>query len=590
MTHREPSSESSALKIYRRLLSYVVPYWKAFLFGGIATALLASTEAGFAALMKPLLDQTIIAQNPAWIVGIPFLLVGLFLFRAVTNFTSAYCIQWVARSVIRDLRGLMFDKLLWLPTAAYDQTSSGTLLSKMTYDVEQVSQASTNAITVMIRDTLMVIFLVALMTYYSWQLTLVFLAVGPIIAYLVLYVSRRFRKISRKIQSSMGSLTHITEEVVEGHRVVKTFGGHKNEARTFARANDKNRQQRMKLEATQALSIGVIQLIAAIGVALVVYIATLDTVRQSFTPGSFVALMTALVLLQKPVKRLTTVNSYIQRGIAAAESIFALLDQDAERDTGTVRLKRAQGSVEYDHVRFGYESEKGQILKDISFSIEPGQTVALVGRSGSGKSTVANLLPRFYDISTGSIQLDGYDIRTLKLEDLRSQIALVGQHATLFNETVRHNIAYGTLSGAEEPEIVRAADMAHAMEFIEKLPQQLDTLVGENGVLLSGGQRQRLAIARALLKNAPVLILDEATSALDTESERYIQAALEELMQNRTTLVIAHRLSTIERADLILVLDDGRIIESGTHATLLKRDGHYAALHRMQFREPERVA
>lgn len=576
-------SNTSAAAIYRRLLGYVVPYWHGFAVAIVAMAVYAATETGFAALMKPLLDEGFVAKNLQAIQYMPVLLVGLFLVRGVAAFLSSYCMAWVGRRVVKDVRGQMFNHLLRLPAAHYDGTSSGQLLSKIIYDVEQVAQASTSAVTVIVKDTLTVLGLLLWMFYLNALLAMVFLITGPLVALLVLHINRRFRRISGRIQAAMGDITHAAEQAIQGQRIIKIFGGQPYETERFEKANNTNRHLNMKMEATSGSSVGIIQFIAASALAGIIYLAMQDSMLAQVSAGSFTSFTVAMVMLLAPMRRITTINSAIQRGIAAAQSIFTLIDSASEPDTGTRRLARAQGKIEYQHVSFGYTQAKGQVLHDISFTVEPGQTVALVGRSGSGKSTLVSLLARFYNIDTGRILLDGHDIRTIALADLRNQIALVSQDVTLFNDTVANNIAYGVLRGAGEREIIQAAEAAHAMEFIRQLPQGLHTWVGEKGVLLSGGQRQRLAIARALLKDAPVLILDEATSSLDSESERYIQAALERLMQRRTTLVIAHRLSTIENADTIVVLHEGRIVETGGHAQLLARGGHYAALHAMQF-------
>jgi ATP-binding cassette, subfamily B, bacterial MsbA len=582
---RAPSPPATGMAVYRRLLSYVRPYWKLFIIAAVGMLFYAVTDTAFAALMKPLLDGTFVERDPFLISMVPLALIAIFVVRGGAGFVGTYYISAVGTRVVRDLRGQLFDRFLHLPAAYYDNSPSGVLLAKLTYNVDQVSQASSQAVTVLIRDTLTIIGLLAWMLYLNFWLTLIILIVGPFSALVVVYVAKRFRRISVNIQHTMGEVTQIAQEAIEGHRVIKAFGGQEYEAAQFDRVNDRNRRLNMKMVTTEAAASPVMQLIAACALALVIYLATLEPVLETITVGTFISFIAALLLMLPPIKRLTSVNAALQRGIAAGQSIFAILDLDAERDTGTRTLGRASGRVEYRDVRFSYSPKAQPVLCGIDFCVEPGETVAIVGRSGSGKSTLVNLLPRFYDPSGGHILLDGIDTRELRLADLRDQIAMVGQEVTLFNDTIARNIAYGRLQDASEAEIIRAAQAAHAWEFIEALPQGLETVVGENGVLLSGGQRQRLAIARALLKNAPILILDEATSALDTRSERYIQAGLETLMRDRTTLVIAHRLSTVERADLILVLQEGRVVERGRHHELLALGGQYAALHQMQFDE-----
>jgi len=573
-------------RIYARLLRYSLPHWKAFALSVLAMLVFAATNTGFAALMKPMIDGSFVAKDPAVIRLVPLLIIGLFLTRGVANFISSYSMSWVGREVILELRRAMFAKLLCLPTRFYDRTPSGELLSKLIYDVEQVNQAATNAVANVVKDGFSIVGLLIWMAYINWLLTVIFIVAGPSIAYLMATVNKRFRRISGRIQHSMADVTAVSEEAITGHRVVKIFGGKSYEARRFAHINNTNRKLNMKMVAVSAASVGSIELIAASALAGIIYLATLPSVLESVTVGSFMSFVVAMMLLMPSIKRLMTVMPMVQRGVAAAESIFGLLDRDAEPDNGAAEIVRARGKVEFRNVTFAYDTSKGEVLHGIDLSIAPGQCVALVGRSGSGKSTLVSLLPRFYELSDGGIFLDDQDIRELRLTNLRQQIAWVGQDVVLFNDTIAHNIAYGALGDISEAEIVLAAEAAHAMEFITKLPDGLQTMVGENGVLLSGGQRQRLAIARALLKNAPVLILDEATSALDTESERHIQAALAEVMRHRTTLVIAHRLSTIENADQIVVLDRGRIVEQGRHAELLANKGHYAGLYQMQFHGP----
>ncbi len=574
---------TSGRAVYRRLLSYVRPYWKAFILVILGMVTVAGSEVGFAALIQPLLDGTFVEQDPFWIEVIPLALLGIFLARGVGKFAVIYCMAWVGRHVVKDLRSEMFEHMLVLPARYYDRQASGQLISKLIYDVEQVSDAASNALSILVQDSLALIGLLGWMFYLYWKLTLLFLVIGPVVAVLINYVNKRIRRYAQRLQGSVGDVTHISQEAIEGERVVKIFGGQAHERAAFARANENNRHQFMKITSVNAASVPIVQFITASFLALVVYIVTRPGMLEEISVGTFMSFISAMLLLFPPIRRLTTVNVTLQRGITAAQSVFGFLGQQPEHDSGSRRLQRARGEIRYEDVHFCYDKAKGEVLKGVSFEARAGEMVAFVGRSGSGKSTLVNLLPRFYELDTGRILLDGHDIRELRLADLRRQIALVSQNVTLFNDTIAHNIAYGRLSEASEADIIAAARAAHAMEFIERLPQGLDTPVGEHGVLLSGGQRQRLAIARAILKDAPVLILDEATSALDTESERHIQQALEVLMENRTTFVIAHRLSTIEKADKIIVLEQGRIVETGTHHELLQRGGHYAALSRMQF-------
>jgi len=583
----KPLDLNNGRVVYGRLLSYVKPYLAAFIFAIVGMLIVAATEVGFAALMEPMLDGTFVDKNPNTITLVPILIISVFLIRGVGSFAVTFCMAWVGRHVIKDLRKEMFEHFLCLPTRFYDNHASGQLISKLIYDAEQVADASSRAITVLIQDSLTIIGLLAWMFYINWQLALLFLVLGPLLSVLVVGVNKRLRRISKRLQNSVGDVTHITQETIEAQRVIKVFGGQNHERDKFVVANEDNRRQFMKIVMTNAASVPIVQLMAACLLAGIVYLASRPETQDQISVGVFMSFITAMLLLFPPLKRLTTVNAILQRGIAASQSIFAFLLEAKENDTGTEIITGSQGQIAFKNVCFRYNKQAGDVLNHINFAVSPGQVIAFVGKSGSGKSTLVSLLPRFYNISRGEICLDGININAIELASLRRQIALVSQEITLFNDTVRHNIAYGSLETASEDRIIQAAKFAHAMEFIEHLPNGLDTMVGEHGVLLSGGQRQRLAIARAILKDAPVLILDEATSSLDTESERYIQSALDSLMKSRTTFVIAHRLSTIEQADTIVVMHQGKIVEMGNHQTLIKQGGHYAALHKMQFRESE---
>ena len=576
-------TDHSVLKIYGRLMTYAKPHWRRYALAIVGMSIYALTQVAFASLMKPLLDKGFMLHDLQSIKLIPLEVVTLFLMRGVADFLSAYNISWVGRSIIKRMRQETFSQLLRLPSRYYDVSSSGILVSKLTYNIEQVAEATTNAITVMVRDGLTIIGLIGVMFYQSWVLSLVILVLGPTIALLVRYISERFRRYSRRIQDSMGDVTKAAEEVITGQRIVKLFGGREHETQRFEQVNEKNRYLNMKLMLVNAGSTPIIQMIAGVGVSFVITVA----LGQHFTPGTFVAFLSAMLLILPPLKHVTDINAPLQRGIAAGQSIFELLDDVVEDEGGSFELKRAKGELEFRDVTFAYTTAKGDVLHHIAFTARPGETIALVGRSGSGKSTLVSLLPRFYDPTAGSILLDGHDLKDYRLTNLREQVAMVSQDVMLFNDSIRNNIAYGSLKQRGEGAIKAAAEAAYAMDFIKRLPQGLDTMVGDRGVLLSGGERQRISIARALLKDAPVLVLDEATSALDSESERHIQAALEKLMAHRTTLVIAHRLSTVEKADRILVLDRGRIVEMGPHAELLAKNGHYAALHRLQFRDTD---
>ncbi|OUR64697.1 lipid A export permease/ATP-binding protein MsbA [Methylophaga sp. 42_25_T18] len=575
----------NAKQLYRRLLTYVRPYWFAFMAAIIAMVVYAATEAGLAALMKPLLDGSFVEKDSDIIRLIPLFLISLFIVRGTANFFTTYGLGWIARNVIMNLRTEMFERLITLPSSFYDQHNSGQLMSKLIYDVEQVANAATDAILTLIRDSLTIVALLAWMIYISGTLALIILLTVPLISIIVFKLSTRFRKLSKIIQDSMGDVSHISTEIIDGQREVKTFGAQTYELKRFDKVNQRNRRQRMKKLATEAISQPIIQLITVIGLSVVIYLATLPEMLEAITPGSFISFVTAMFMILTPLKRLTKVNAKLQGGIAAADSIFTLLDQKPELDEGTTTMGRARGEISYKQVNFTYDADKGRVLEEISFDAKPGQTIAFVGHSGSGKTTLVSLLARFYNLSSGQITVDGININELKLTDLRRQMSLVNQQIVLFNDSIANNIAYGHAKHVSNEQIIAAAKAAHAWDFIERLPEGLATKVGQNGVLLSGGQRQRIAIARALLRDAPILILDEATASLDTEAERHIQAALEALMKKRTTLVIAHRLSTIEKADQIIVMHAGQIIETGTHSELLEKGQHYAELYRLQFQE-----
>ncbi len=569
--------------VYRRLLGYTTAHWTMFALALCGMVVYALTETGFAAIIKPLLDQSFVERDPTYIRLMPLAILGIFIVRGIASFASTYCMAMVGRRVVKQVRGEVFDKFLRLPTAYFDRNSSGMLLSKLTYNIEQVAHCTSQVITILVRDTLTITGLVAYMFWVNLRLSLFILVVGPVIAILVRLVSHHFRRYSARIQTSMGNVTRAAEEVLEAHKVVKIFGGQDKENRDFEIVNEHNQRLNMKLTAAKGGSSPVIQFIAALGLAGVIYVATLESGSEMITVGDFGSFLSAMLLMMTPLKRLTNVNAPLQQGIAAGQSIFELLDEPVEDEGGDLRLQRARGQVRYRDVSFVYQQDKGPVLRKVDLDVPAGQRLAIVGRSGSGKTTLVSLLPRFYDPSSGAILLDGTDIRDYALTDLRHQISLVSQEVKLFNDTIYNNIAYGAAADSPRAAVEAAAEAAHVMEFTDKLPEGLETIVGDRGVLLSGGQRQRIAIARAILKDAPILILDEATSALDSEAERYIQAALATLMSGRTTLVIAHRLSTIESADRIVVMDQGRIIESGTHDELLALRGQYAALHRMQF-------
>ena len=580
---RDTAELQSTLRLYRRLMAYVWPYKWVFLASILGMAVVSVTEGGFAWIMKPLIDGGFVKNDASSIRYVPMLIIGIFVARGLFGFMASYATNWVGRQVIFQIRSQMFTRLVHLPSRFFDAHSSGILISKLIYDVEQVMNAATKAFTSVVKDSLSLVFLLGWMLYLNWKLTLLFMLLAPVIALTVRMISQRFRKSSRLIQQSMGEITHVVQEAIEGQRVVKIFCAQDVESRAFDQVNARNLKQAMKKATAAAINVPVVELLAAIGVAVAIYFAMQQSSAGHLTAGEFTSYITAMGLMMPAIKRLSMVNEVIQTGMAAAQSVFGLIDETPEADVGTHEIPRVTGRIEYRQVGFRYPVSNAPVLDDVSFRIEPGEILALVGASGSGKTTAANLLPRFYMADAGEILLDGMNINTLKLNNLRSHIALVSQETMLFDDSIRNNIAYGKEGPIDDARIVEAARAAHVLDFAQQQPEGLDTLVGERGVRLSGGQRQRIAIARALYKNAPILILDEATSALDTESERLVQEAMRELMRNRTTLVIAHRLSTIENANRILVLTQGRVVETGTHAELLARNGTYARLYRLQF-------
>jgi ATP-binding cassette, subfamily B, bacterial MsbA len=571
--------------LYVRLLGYVRPHLRVFALSVLGMILAAATEPLFPALIKPLLDGGFATRgtptlSPELFAGA---ILGVFLLRGILTFFSSYCLHWVSHRLVLDLRGVMFSRLIRYPTRYFDDQSSGVLLSKVAYDVTGVTSAATNVITVAVKDTITLVGLLAWLLYLNWKLTLIALLVGPAIAWFVRVLSRRLRRMSRETQNAMGGMVHVLEETISCHKVVKVFSGQEYETRRFAHATQRLRGFYMRLVIPEALTTPVTHMLAAVAFSIIIYVAMHESLSDRATVGEFASFLTAMLMLLAPLKRITEINSPLQRGLAAAESVFGMIDTPVEEDHGTVALGRARGEVVYEKVSLTYPTRTEPALAGIDLHVRPGETVALVGGSGGGKTSLVNLLPRFYTPTGGRVLLDGHDLQTLTLESLRTNIALVSQEIVLFNDSIYANIAYGAMNGAPEGDVIAAAEAAHAMGFILELPEGLGTLIGESGLRLSGGQRQRLAIARALLKNAPLLILDEATSALDSESERQVQAALETLMRGRTTIVIAHRLSTIERADRIVVLERGSIVEAGRHAELLAREGAYARLYRMQY-------
>ncbi|MFT6988363.1 MAG: subfamily B ATP-binding cassette protein MsbA [Paraglaciecola sp.] len=572
-------------KIFRRFRVYLKNFKFAFFIAVIGMIGYSAIDVAVVAQLKPIVDDSLGKGDYEYLRLASYFIVPIFILRGLLNFLGTYTVAWIGNHVVMQLRQQLFSRYIHLPVEFHDNNGTGQLISKVIYDTEQVSNAAGKALLTLVRDGAFVIGLLFAMFYYSWQLSLIFVLIGPLVAVIVSVVSKRFRLVSKRIQDAMGGLTSAVEQVIKGHKVVLMFGGQDLENKRFSDQNNNNRQQNMKLIVAKILSVSSIQVIASFALAVVLYIASYPDLVESLTPGVFVSVVVFMTMLLKPLKQLTTVNSEFQKGMAACLSIFEVLDQHIEEDNGTHSIGRVKGKIDFKNVTFRYPSKEDAALKNMSFSVKPGQTFALVGRSGSGKSTISSLLTRFYDNQSGEILLDEMLLKDMPLKDLRQQFALVSQHVVLFNDTIANNIAYGSEGKVSREQILAAAKTAHVLEFLEQLPEGLDTIVGENGFMLSGGQRQRLAIARALLLDAPILILDEATSALDTESERLIQDALDQLQQNRTSIVVAHRLSTIENADTILVIEAGEIIEQGDHQSLLAQNGAYSQLYNMQFTE-----
>ncbi len=580
------SIEKSTKDTYKRLWPYIKIYKAGLIVSVIALIINAAGDTLMLSMIKPLLDKSFggfDSMDSGFLAMMPIYLVGLMIMRGVSGFVSTYCLSWVSGNVVMSLRRQLFQHFMKMPVAFFDKEASGALLSRITYDSEQVASATSSALVSIVREGASIIGLMVLMFWNSWQLSAILIVIAPVVAISISIVSKRFRKISRSMQDAMGSVTSSAEQMLKGHKVVLSYGGQQVEKERFDYVSNSMRRQSMKLVSAQAIANPIIQIIASLALVVVLILANTPSLRETLTPGTFAVVFGAMFGLMRPLKSLTNVTSQFQRGMAACHTLFELMDLETEKDNGKHEVKRVKGDVSVQDVTFTYPTKDTPALRNVSFELPAGKTVALVGRSGSGKSTIANLLTRFYDIDSGDLRLDGVELQDYTLSNLRSQVAVVSQNVHLFNDTIANNIAYASGGEYTRADIERVAELAYAMDFIKDMQHGLDTIIGENGVSLSGGQRQRLAIARALLRNAPVLVLDEATSALDTESERAIQQALDELQKDRTVLVIAHRLSTIENADQILVVDDGEIIERGTHGELISQNGAYAQLHRIQF-------
>lgn len=577
------STDQNNWQVFKRLWPTISPFKKGIFVAAVALAINALSDTYMLSLLKPLLDEGFGKADSNFLSQLPWILLVLMILRGASSFVSSYCLSWVSSHVVMTMRRRLFNHFMKMPVSFFDQESTGSLLSRITYDSEQVANATSRSLVVIVREGASIIGLIGLMLWSSWQLTLILFALAPLVAVAIRITAKRFRKVSRNIQTAMGSMSVSTEQMLKGHNVILSFGGQDIEKERFDDVSNHMRQQRMKLTVAQAAANPVIQIIASFALVIILILANQDGIREDLTAGSFTVIFSSMLTLMRPLRALTNVTSQFQVGMAACQTLFGLMDLETEKDTGTYETEKVKGDIEVKNLTFTYPTKDTPALKNINFSLPAGKTVALVGRSGSGKSTIANLLTRFYDVDSGEICLDGHNVCEYTLKNLRTHFALVNQQVHLFNDTIANNIAYAFDGEYTQQDIEKAARLAHAYDFIMQFPEGFDTVIGENGVNLSGGQRQRLAIARALFIDAPILVLDEATSALDTESERAIQAALDELQKDRTVLVIAHRLSTIENADEILVVEEGEVIERGDHKTLLAEDGAYAQLHRIQF-------